>query len=134
MKDRAASSPVPDRVQPAGMALPGGHYSHAVRVGDFVFVSGQLPIDVDGNKLADASFEVQARQVLRNVDLALAASGTDSQRLVQVRGYVTSIADWPLFDAVYAQWLGSHRPARAVVPVPELHHGLRIELEAVAVA
>jgi 2-iminobutanoate/2-iminopropanoate deaminase len=130
----AASSPVPDKVQPAEMGLPGGHYSHAVRAGGFVFVSGQLPIDADGNKLADASFEVQARQVLHNVDLTLAASGTDRQRLVQVRVYITSINDWPLFDAVYAQWLGSHRPARAVVPVPELHHGLRIELEAIAVA
>jgi hypothetical protein len=52
---------------------------------------------------------------------------------VQVRVYVTDIALWPAFNAIYAAWAGASRPARAVVPVPMLHHGLLIEIEAVAV-
>jgi reactive intermediate/imine deaminase len=114
------------------MAAPGGHYSHAVAAGGLVFVSGQLPIAPDGTKLADAAFEAQARQVLDNVALALAAAGSSIDKLVQVRVYVTDIASWPEFNAIYAQWAGNARPARAVVPVPQLHYGFKIEVEAVA--
>jgi reactive intermediate/imine deaminase len=119
-------------VNPSTMAAPGGHYSHAVAAGGLVFVSGQLPIAPDGTKLADAAFEVQARQVLDNVARALAAAGSSIDKLVQVRVYVTDIASWPEFNAIYAQWAGNARPARAVVPVPQLHYGFKIEVEAVA--
>ncbi len=117
---------------PATMAAPGGHYSHAVAANGLVFVSGQLPIRPDGTKLNEAPFEEQARQVLDNVALALAAADSGVDRLVQVRVYVTDIASWPAFNALYGQWAGSARPARAVVPVPELHYGFKIEVEAVA--
>ena len=117
---------------PDSMAAPGGHYSHAVSGGGFVFVSGQLPIAPDGSKLNDAPFEEQARQVLENVAYALTAAGTAVSRLVQVRVYVTDVKDWPSFNALYAAWAGSARPARCVVPVPELHYGFKIEVEAVA--
>jgi len=117
---------------PTTMAAPGGHYSHAVAAGGLVFVAGQLPIAPDGTKLADVSFEAQARQVLDNVAHALAAAGSSVDKLVQVRVYVTDIADWPEFNAIYAQWAGPARPARAVVPVPRLHYGFKIEVEAVA--
>ena len=117
---------------PSTMAAPGGHYSHAVAAGGLVFVSGQLPIAPDGTKLADAAFEAQARQVLDNVAQALAAAGSSIDKLVQVRVYVTDIASWPEFNAIYAQWAGNARPARAVVPVPQLHYGFKIEVEAVA--
>lgn len=119
-------------IQPEGLAPPGGHYSHAVVAQGLVFVAGQLPIDETGRKLTDASFEDQVRQVLRNVDAALRGAGSSKDRLVQVRVYVTDIALWPAFNQLYAQWLGPHRPARAVVPVPCLHHGLLVELEATA--
>ena len=115
------------------LAAPGGHYSHAVVAGGFVFVSGQLPIDAQGTKLVDASFAEQTQQVLANVAAALRAAGSSPQRLVQVRVYVTDIAMWPEFNTLYASWIGAHRPARAVVPVPQLHFGLKIEIEAVAV-
>src|SRR5260221_13413396 len=107
---------------PPTMAAAGGHYSHAVTAGGFVFVSGQLPIAPDGTKLNDAPFEAQARQVLDNVALALAAAGSAVDRLVQVRVYVTDIQSWPAFNTLYAAWAGSARPARAVVPVPMLHY------------
>ena len=117
---------------PSSMAAPGGHYSHAVTANGFVFISGQLPIAPDGSKLSDASFERQAQQVLDNVAMALIGAGSAVERLVQVRVYVTDIASWPAFNAIYAKWIGSSRPARAVVPVPELHYGFKIEVEAVA--
>jgi 2-iminobutanoate/2-iminopropanoate deaminase len=119
---------------PSGMSAPGGHYSHAVSGNGFVFVSGQLPIAADGSKLNDAPFEQQAQQVLDNITAALTGAGSAIERLVQVRVYVTDIACWPAFNAIYAKWIGSSRPARAVVPVPELHYGFKIEIEAVALA
>jgi len=119
---------------PDSMSAPGGHYSHAVSANGFVFVSGQLPIAPDGRKLNEAPFEAQARQVLDNVASALTAAGSAVSRLVQVRVYVTDIASWPTFNTLYAEWAGSARPARCVVPVPQLHYGFKIEIEAVALA
>jgi 2-iminobutanoate/2-iminopropanoate deaminase len=122
------------QVNPAAMASPGGHYSHAVSANGFVYVSGQLPIAPDGTKLNDAPFEQQARQVLDNVAAALTGADSAVSRLVQVRVYVSDIADWPAFNTLYAAWAGAARPARAVVPVPELHYGFKIEVEAIALA
>ena len=119
---------------PATMAQPGGHYTHAVTANGFVFVAGQLPIARDGAKLNEASFERQAEQTLANVAAALDGAGSAVDRLVQVRVYVTDIQAWPAFNAIYAKWIGAACPARAVVPVPELHYGFKIEIEAVALA
>jgi 2-iminobutanoate/2-iminopropanoate deaminase len=119
---------------PDTMAKPGGHYTHAVTANGFVFIAGQLPIARDGGKLVDAPFETQAQQVLDNVAAALAGAGSAVERLVQVRVYVTDINQWPAFNTIYAKWVGASRPARAVVPVPELHFGFKIEVEAVALA
>ncbi len=119
---------------PSTMATPGGHYSHAVTGGGLVFVSGQLPIAPDGTKLNDAPFAEQTRQVLHNVAQALVGAGSSVEKLLQVRVYVTDIASWPEFNAIYAQWAGAARPARAVVPVPQLHYGFKIEVEAVGLA
>ena len=121
-------------VSPEGLAAPGGHYSHAAVANGFVFVSGQLPITPEGVRLSDAPFEQQALQVLANVKTALAAAGSGIDRLVQVRVYVADIAHWPAFDAIYAAWAHDARPARAVVPTGPLHHGLLVEMEALALA
>jgi len=120
------------QINPPTMAAPGGHYSHAVKAGGFVFVSGQLPIASDGTKLNESSFEEQAKQVLDNVAHALQGAGSSIGKLTQVRVYVTDIGTWPAFNAIYAKWAGETRPARCVVPVPQLHYGFKIEVEAVA--
>ena len=121
-------------VAPDVMAAPGGHYSHGVVAAGLVFVAGQLPIAPDGKKLSDASFEVQVQQVLANVEAVLTAAGSSVAQLVQVRVYITDIALWPEFNRLYAAWAGDARPARAVVPVPVLHYGFKLEIEAVALA
>jgi len=124
----------PSQINPSTMAAPGGHYSHALVANGFVYVSGQLPIAPDGKKLNEDSFAAQAKQVLDNVALALKGAGSSVDKLVQVRVYVTDIAQWPEFNTIYAAWAGAARPARAVVPVPQLHYGFKIEVEAVALA
>ncbi len=122
------------RIQPPDLPQPGGHYSHGTVANGFVFVSGQLPVTPSGERLVNASFDVQARQVLANVQAVLKAAGSSIDRLVQVRVYVASVEHWPAFNVVYAEWAGSSRPARAVVPTGPLHHGLLVEVEAVALA
>ena len=119
-------------ISPGNMAPPGGHYSHAVVAAGLVFVSGQLPINPAGERLNNASFEEQALQTLSNVQAALEAAGSSVAQLVQVRVYITSIDNWPAFNRLYADWAGPSLPARAVVPVPALHYGFAIEVEAVA--
>jgi 2-iminobutanoate/2-iminopropanoate deaminase len=127
-----------DKIQivtaPGGMAPPRGHYSHAAVGAGLVFVSGQLPVALDGTVLNESSFEEQARQVLANVAAALHGAGSSIESLLQVRIYITDIARWPAFNEIYAAWAGSARPARAVVPVPTLHYGCALEVEAVGLA
>ena len=121
-----------EMLEPAGMAAPGGHYSHAVVHGGLVYVSGQLPIAAGGPLPADSPLEAQALQVMTNVRIALEASGSSLERVLKSTIYVADIADWPEINRIYAQVFGSHRPARAVVPVPELHYGYKLEMEVVA--
>ena len=121
------------RINPTTLAPPGGHYSHAVVANGFVFISGQLPINPAGEKLNQASFEDQAKQVLANVQAALESAGSSVAQLVQVRVYVTDIEQWPAFNRIYQVWAGAAPPARAVVPVPLLHYGFLIEVEAVGI-
>lgn len=116
----------PDLIQPLG------HYSHVAIHGGLVYVSGQLPVDRHGTALSDQAFDVQARQVLHNLDRCLITADTDRSRLVSVTVYVTDVGQWPTFDAIYADWIGQHRPARAVTGASRLHYGAAVEVQAVA--
>ncbi|PKR53927.1 RidA family protein [Thalassospira marina] len=113
---------------------PAGHYSHICVAAGQVFISGQLPILPDGTALTGKSFHQQATRTLANLDACLACAGVTRDRLLQVRIYVTDIKYWPQFNDLYASWIGDHRPARAVASVPELHFGLDIEIEAIALS
>lgn len=119
-------------IQTAHAAQPAGHYSQAIRHGDTLYISGQLPVSPDGRHNLAASFAEQARIALDNLLAILNAAGGTAQDLVKVTVYVAGVEHWPAFDRLYAAALGEHRPARAVVPVPELHHGYLIEIEAMA--
>ncbi|MCO5250798.1 MAG: RidA family protein [Candidatus Kapabacteria bacterium] len=112
---------------------PAGHYSPALVSGGLVFVSGILPIDpYAGTKLNDKDFATQTEQVLANLELILNEAGSSLSKLLKVTVYVTNISDWDEFNRLYAAKLGDHKPARTVVPVPELHFGLKLELDAIA--
>ncbi|HEX7659640.1 MAG TPA: RidA family protein [Pseudonocardiaceae bacterium] len=116
------------------LPAPAGHYSHIAKHGGIAYISGQLPVTSDGRRLSAEPFEVQARQVLSNVEACLRAAGSSPDRLVSVTVYVTDIGQWPQFDRLYQAWLGDHRPARIVAGVSELHYGCAVEVQAVAIA
>ena len=98
-----------------------------------MYVSGQLAARADGASLANEPFEVQAHQALANIIAIVEGAGLVRDRIAKVTAYLVGVEYWPAFNAIYAEVLGNHRPARAVVPVPALHHGYLIELEAIAV-
>jgi reactive intermediate/imine deaminase len=111
---------------------PAGHYSQAVLAGRHLYISGQLPIRPNRQPLPDDSFEAQASQAIKNILAVLTAAGGTPERLARVNVYIVGIENWPRFNAVYASLLPHVRPARTVVPVPELHHGFLVEMDAVA--
>lgn len=112
---------------------PAGHYSQATVADGHVYISGQLPIRPDGVSLSESGFDVQATQALENVLAILAAAGGTPQHLARVTAYIVGVDNWPRFNAIYAAMLPDARPARTVVPVPELHYGFLVEIEAIAI-
>jgi 2-iminobutanoate/2-iminopropanoate deaminase len=113
---------------------PGGHYSFATTHNGFVFTAGHLPIPPDGPGTANADFDDQVSQVFDNLFATLAAAGAQRMDILQVTIYLVGVERWPRLNALFADIFGNHRPARTVVPVPELHYGYLLEVEAVAIA
>jgi len=111
---------------------PGGHYSQAIVHNGLVFVSGQLPVDPASGEKRLGSIEAQTEQALNNVAAILEAAGSGLDQVLKVTVYIADIGLWGQVNAVYAQIFGDHRPARAIVPTRDLHHGFQIEIEAIA--
>jgi 2-iminobutanoate/2-iminopropanoate deaminase len=121
-------------VSTADAPTPAGHYSQAIVHNGLVFVAGQLPIDPTDRDAPPGSIEEQTERALRNVEAILVAAGSGLDRVVQMTVYVSDIGLWGAVNATYARVMGSHRPARAVVPTRELHHDYAIEIQAIAAA
>ena len=121
-----------DRIATSKAPKPAGHYSQACRYGDLIFVSGQLPVSLEGKALADLSFEEQVRVALGNLLAIVKEAGSGPDRVLKVSAFIVGVENWPAFNRVYAELFGDARPARSVVPVPSLHHGCLIEIEAIA--
>ena len=115
------------------LSRPGGHYSPAVRFGELLFVSGQLPVRGDGTHTAELPFDDQVRQCLHNMLALVRAAGSGPADVLKVTAYIVDIEGWPRFNAIYAEIMGDARPARTVVPVPHLHYGYLVEVDAIAV-
>lgn len=111
---------------------PGGHYSQAVVHHGVVYVAGQLPIDPMTGEKKLGPIEEQTEQVLTNLREILHAAGSDLSRVLKTTVYVADISLWGKVNEVYARFFGESRPARALVPVKDLHYGFQIEIEAVA--
>ena len=122
-----------ETLAPENLAAPGGHYSHAARFGDLVFTAGQLGIRPDGSHTCELGFEDQVRQALDNMLAALRSAGAEPSDILKVTAYIVGVDNWPRFNAVYAEVMGAVRPARTVVPVPQLHYGYLVEVDAIAV-
>ena len=121
-----------ERIVTGEAPTPAGHYSQATAHGGLLFVAGQIPVRPDGTHRFDDPFEDQARQALANLLAIVRAGGSGPDRVLKVNVYIVDIGHWPAFNRVYAELMGDARPARAVIPVPELHHGYLVEIDAIA--
>ena len=120
------------KVQIKDAPAPKGHYSPAVAHDGLIFVSGQLPRNARTGEVETGAIETQTELALRNVEEVLLAAGSDLDHVLQFTIYVSDMELWDAVNAVYARVLGEHKPARAIVPVKELHFGTKIEIQAIA--
>lgn len=121
---------VPQPVTGPDMPRALGPYSHAVRVGDLLFIAGQGGLDASG-ALAGDGFEAQARQAFQNLSVVLQAAGSGLQYVAKTTVYMTSAADFPKLNELFAEFFPTNPPTRAV-PIVQLPRGLLISIEAIA--
>ena len=114
------------------IAKPAGHYSPGVVHNGLVYVSGQLPMTLDTRQPVTGPIEEQTELSLRNVEAVLKAAGSDLDHVLQMTIYVSDMELWGKVNETYARVMGDHRPARAIVPVKDLHFDTKIEIQAIA--
>ena len=119
-------------IQPPDQPQPKGHYSPGIEHNGVIFVSGQLPMTLDTREPFAGDIETQTELALQNVEAVLKEAGSDLSRVLQFTIYVSDIELWGQVNAVYARIMGDHRPARAIVPVKDLHFDTKIEIQAIA--
>ncbi len=110
-----------------------GTYSQAVRVGDTVYLSGQIPLDPATMELAGADVEVQIRQVFDNLAAVAEAAGGSLADAVRLTVYLTDLANFPLVNEVMAEYFSEPYPARAAIGVAALPRNAAVEIDAVLV-
>lgn len=108
-----------------------GPYSQALRAGDFLFLSGQIALDPASGNVMGSDIESQTRQAMSNLRAIVEAGGRKMSDVVKTSVYLTDLADFQKFNAVYETFFGSHRPARSTVQVAALPKGVRLEIDAV---
>src|SRR5687768_13825013 len=111
---------------------PAGAYSPAVRAGNLIFVSGQLPRDPRTREVVGSDVATQTRQVLANIETILSAAGVTMREIVSVTVYLADMGDWGAFDAVYREIMQPPFPARAAVGAQL--HGALVEVSVIAQA
>lgn len=119
------------QIYPAEMKKPRGHYAPGIVHNGVVYVSGQLPINAEGEPQT-GSIEDQTTLCLRNIETILHASGSNLRRILKVNVFIADISNWPKFNETFAAIMGDHRPARIVVPCNQLNYGCGIEIDCIA--
>lgn len=118
------------------IAAPGapeaiGPYSHAVRDGDVLYCSGQLPLDPASGEMRDSSLAAETEQCLRNLDAVCAAAGTALSQALRLTIYTTKLEGFAEINEAYASFFGPAPPARAAVGVAALPKGASVEIDAI---
>ncbi len=123
---------MPRKTYSAPGAVAVGPYSHAVEAGDFVFLSGQTPLDPATKALVPGDVAAQTEQVFANLSAVLGAAGLTSDDVVKVNVFLTDMADFAAMNAVYAGKFSAPYPARSTIAVAGLPLGAKVEIEMIA--
>jgi len=110
-----------------------GPYSPAIRAGNLLFLSGQIPIDPASGSIVDGGIEAQTEQVMRNIGALLEAAGAGFDHVVRTTVYLTDMNEFAVMNACYARFVTEPPPARATVQVARLPRDVRVEIDAIAV-
>ena len=108
-----------------------GTYSQAVRAGDAVYLSGQIPLDPQTMELVTGDIEKEIRQVFENLTAVAEASGGSLAKAVKINVYLTDLAHFAKVNEIMAQYISQPYPARAAVGVAQLPRGARVEIDCV---
>ena len=109
-----------------------GPYSQGIVVGGFLFSAGQIPLDPSTGEIVAGDVTRQAARVLENLDAVLAAAGSSRDRVVKTTIFLRDLNDFVAVNEVYAEFFGSHRPARSTVEVARLPRDSAVEIEVIA--
>jgi 2-iminobutanoate/2-iminopropanoate deaminase len=109
-----------------------GPYSHAIDCGEYVFLSGQVPLVPETGLLAEGGIIEQGKQMFANIQAVLAAAGLDFSNVVKTTVFMTDLADFTTFNELYATYFPNDPPARSCVQVAALPKGALVETEVIA--
>ncbi len=109
-----------------------GPYSQAIKAGNLVFVSGQIPINPQNGQLVEGDIQQQTNQVLINVEAVLKAAGSSLEKVVKTTVYIRNMDEFPLVNETYQKFFTGSPPARACVEVSNLPKNVAVEIDAIA--
>ncbi|MDD3840576.1 MAG: RidA family protein [Clostridia bacterium] len=110
-----------------------GPYSQGVKVGNFIFTSGQIPIDPATGELVEGDIQEQTKRSLQNVKEILEAAGATLGDVIKVTVFISDMNDFAKINQVYGEFFGSNKPARSCVEVARLPKDVGVEIETIAV-
>lgn len=119
-------------IRPTGTPPPVGPYSHAVRVGDLLFCSGQIPLDPATGQLVPGDARAQTERVLENIKAILTHENLGLDRVVKATVFLTDLADFAFMNEVYSRYFTRDFPARSTIQVAGLPRGAKVEIEVIA--
>jgi 2-iminobutanoate/2-iminopropanoate deaminase len=109
-----------------------GPYEQAIVVGEFVYASGQIPLDPQTGNLVEGGIAVQTRRVMENLKAVLQAAGSSLDRVVKATVFLKNIGDFTAMNEVYGEYLGHAKPTRSTVAVADLPRGALVEIDLIA--
>jgi 2-iminobutanoate/2-iminopropanoate deaminase len=110
-----------------------GPYSQAVRSGNFLYTSGQIPLDPSTGEMVKGDFEAMTRRVFDNLAAVLESGGASFRNVVKTTVFLKSMSDFQVMNGIYTEYFGDHKPARSTVAVADLPKGAPLEIEMVAI-
>ena len=109
-----------------------GPYEQAIKVGDLVYASGQIPLDPNTGNLVEGDVKIQTRRVMENLKAVVEAAGSSLDRVVKATVFLKNIGDFAVVNEVYAEYLVAAKPARSTVAVADLPRGALVEIDLIA--
>jgi len=120
-------------IQTSGAPAPIGPYNQAIRTGNLLFISGQIPMDAATNEIVTTGIEDATRKVMDNIGAILQAAGADFANIVKSSIFLTDLGQFIAVNEVYGQYFDADAPARECVQVAALPKGVEVEISVVAV-